>query len=343
MKITPSSWKKWPNAWGVAASTLSRIETGKAPTKSVYLTAMLEMYGVTDPSQRQVLVDMAREGHRKGWWSVYDDVLPTGFGIYVGLEAEAAGVRSFEGEVIHGLFQTPDYARAILREVQVKDSDEQIERLVDLRIKRQDSLERTPPLDVWLILDESVVRRTIGGPDVMRGQLARLVEASRKPNVTLQVLPFASGSHAGLRGSFSILEFPERADSDVAYVESVASHHLPRERAGSEALRGGLRPAPRGRSLAGPVHRPDRRSRQGTGLIRRFFATSYFPPGFHNTRKKGRMETDLTGCAGSRAAQAAPADAWKSLICPTAGWRSVTPRTAARRRTCSTRTSGSAS
>ena len=207
---------------GVAASTLSRIETGKAPTKSVYLTAMLEMYGVSDPAQRQVLVDMAREGHRKGWWSVYDDVLPTGFGIYVGLEAEAAGVRTFEGEVIHGLFQTPDYARAILREIQVKDSDEQIERLVDLRIKRQDSLERTPPLDVWLILDESVIRRTIGGPDVMRGQLARLVEASRKPNVTLQVLPFASGSHAGLRGSFSILEFPERADSDVAYVESVA-------------------------------------------------------------------------------------------------------------------------
>jgi transcriptional regulator with XRE-family HTH domain len=207
---------------GVAASTLSRIETGKAPTKSVYLTAMLEMYGVTDPSQRQVLVDMAREGHRKGWWSVYDDVLPTGFGIYVGLEAEAAGLRSFEGEVVQGLFQTPDYARAILREVQVRDTDEQVERLVDLRMKRQEVLDRTPALDVWMILDEAVVRRTIGGPGVMRDQLARLVEASKKPNVTLQVLPFASGSHAGLRGPFSILEFPERADADVAYVESVA-------------------------------------------------------------------------------------------------------------------------
>jgi transcriptional regulator with XRE-family HTH domain len=207
---------------GVAASTLSRIETGKAPTKSVYLTAMLEMYGVTDPAQRQVLVDMAREGHRKGWWSVYDDVLPTGFGIYVGLEAEAAGLRSFEGEVVQGLFQTPDYARAILREVQVRDTDEQVERLVDLRMKRQEVLDRSPPLDVWMILDEAVVRRTIGGPEVMRDQLARLVEESKKPNVTLQVLPFASGSHAGLRGPFSILEFPERADADVAYVESVA-------------------------------------------------------------------------------------------------------------------------
>jgi transcriptional regulator with XRE-family HTH domain len=207
---------------GVAASTLSRIETGKAPTKSVYLTAMLEMYGVTDPGQRQILVDMAREGHRKGWWSVYDDVLPTGFGIYVGLEAEAAGLRSFEGEVVQGLFQTPDYARAILREVQVRDTDEQVERLVDLRMKRQEVLDRNPALDVWMILDEAVVRRTIGGPEVMRDQLARLVEASKKPNVTLQVLPFSSGSHAGLRGPFSILEFPERADPDVAYVESVA-------------------------------------------------------------------------------------------------------------------------
>ena len=207
---------------GVAASTLSRIETGKAPTKSVYLTAMLEMYGVTDPAQRQVLVDMAREGHRKGWWSVYDDVLPTGFGIYVGLEAEAAGLRAFEGEAVQGLFQTPDYARAILREVQVRDTDEQVERLVDLRMKRQEVLDRNPPLDVWMILDEAVVRRTIGGPEVMRDQLARLVEESKKPNVTLQVLPFETGSHAGLRGPFSILEFPDRADADVAYVESVA-------------------------------------------------------------------------------------------------------------------------
>ncbi len=207
---------------GVAASTLSRIETGKAPTKSVYLTAMLEMYGVTDPAQRQVLVDMAREGHRKGWWSVYDDVLPTGFGIYVGLEAEAAGLRAFEGDAVQGLFQTPDYARAILREVQVRDTDEQVERLVDLRMKRQEVLDRNPPLDVWMILDEAVVRRTIGGPEVMRDQLARLVEESKKPNVTLQVLPFETGSHAGLRGPFSILEFPERADADVAYVESVA-------------------------------------------------------------------------------------------------------------------------
>src|ERR1700735_1632994 len=158
---------------GVAASTLSRIETGKAPTKSVYLTAMLEMYGVTDPAQRQVLVDMAREGHRKGWWSVCDDVLPTGFGIYVGLEAEAAGLRIYETQLVNGLLQTADYAPAVLKEVHKKDSPEQLQRLAELRMKRQEILDRDDPPDLWLILDEAAIRRPIGGPQVMREQLER--------------------------------------------------------------------------------------------------------------------------------------------------------------------------
>ena len=102
---------------GLAASTLSRIETGKAPTRTAYLTAMFDMYGVVDPGQRQVLLDMAREGHRKGWWAVYDDVLPTGFDVYVGLEAEAAGLRVFEDQVVHGLLQTEDYARTVMNSV----------------------------------------------------------------------------------------------------------------------------------------------------------------------------------------------------------------------------------
>src|ERR1700735_1416459 len=119
---------------GVAASTLSRIETGKAPTKSVYLTAMLEMYGVTDPAQRQVLVDMAREGHRKGWWAAYDDVLPSGFDIYVGLEAETAAIRCYEVSVVPGLLQTQDYARAVLGEMFPRHGAAQIDRMVDLRM-----------------------------------------------------------------------------------------------------------------------------------------------------------------------------------------------------------------
>src|ERR1700727_3285228 len=109
---------------GVAPSTLSRIETGKAPTKSAYLNQMLETYGVNDKEQRQVLIDMAREGHRKGWWAAYDDVLPSGFDIYVGLEAETAAIRGYEISVVHGLLQTPDYARAAPREIPPPHSPE---------------------------------------------------------------------------------------------------------------------------------------------------------------------------------------------------------------------------
>ena len=206
---------------GVSPSTLSRIETGKAPTKTAYLTSMLTMYGVDDPAARQVLVDMAREGHRKGWWSFYDDVLPSGFDIYVGLEAEASGLRSYETEVVHGLLQTTDYAVAVLRELRPKDTEEQAARVVDLRMHRQRLLEQDPPLDLWLILDESTIRRNIGGSKVMRPQLEHLIRASQWSNVTLQILHFEAGAHAGLIGPFSILEFPEHGDCDVAYTESV--------------------------------------------------------------------------------------------------------------------------
>ncbi len=207
---------------GVAPSTLSRIETGKAPTKSAYLNQLLEMYGVADAGQRQVLVDMAREGHRKGWWAAYDDVLPSGFDIYVGLEAETAAIRSYEISVVHGLLQTADYARAILREMFPRHTPEQIDRLVDLRLARQARLDDDPPLELWAILDEAVVRRAVGGAAVMRRQLSHRVTEAGRPGITLQILPFACGAHAGHGGPFSILEFPQRSDSEVAYVESGA-------------------------------------------------------------------------------------------------------------------------
>jgi len=206
---------------GVVPSTLSRIETGKAPTKSAYLNQMLEMYGVTDPQQRQVLVDMAREGHRKGWWAAYDDVLPSGFDIYVGLEAETAAVRGYEVSVVPGLLQTPGYARAVLREMFPRHTTEQIERLVDLRIERQRRFDGDPPIELWAVLDEAVIRRPVGGNSVMCEQLEHLLAAADRPGVTIQVLPFGCGAHAGHGGPFSILEFPNRSDSEVAYVESV--------------------------------------------------------------------------------------------------------------------------
>lgn len=209
---------------GLAPSTLSRIETGKAPTRSAYLISMLEMYGVTDPEQRQVLAEMAREGHRKGWWAAYDDVLPTGFGIYVGLEAEAAALRVFEAQVVNGLLQTEDYARAVTGATRRRRTREEIERLVQLRLQRQAVLDRERPVELFLILDEAVIRRPMGGRKIMSGQLSHLLEASTWPNVTLQVLPTSSGAHPALSGSFCILRFPESTDPDVVYSEGVAGH-----------------------------------------------------------------------------------------------------------------------
>ena len=216
---------------GLAASTLSRIETGKAPTRTAYLATMFEMYGVDDPAQRQVLTEMAREGHRKGWWAVYDDVLPTGFDVYVGLEAEASALRVFEDQVVHGLLQTEAYARTVMNSVRLRrQQPEQIGRAVELRMQRQRVLTRPDPVKLWCILNEPVISRMIGGPPVMRGQLDRLLEVSEWPHVTLQVLPLSSGVHPALNGPFCILEFPERSDLDVVYSEGVAGHaYLERE------------------------------------------------------------------------------------------------------------------
>jgi transcriptional regulator with XRE-family HTH domain len=206
---------------GIAPSTLSRIETGKAPCRTAYLSAMFDLYGVSDPGQRQILTEMAREGHRKGWWAAYEDVLPTGFSIYVGLEAEASSLRAYESLVIHGLLQTEDYARAVMGTVRRKLSHEEIERLVSLRMQRQEVLLRADPVELWLILDEAVIRRTMGPPELMRRQLDHLADASLWPNVTLQVLRFCSGPHPSLNGPFCIIEFPERFDPDVVYTEGV--------------------------------------------------------------------------------------------------------------------------
>ncbi|MGH3274897.1 MAG: helix-turn-helix domain-containing protein [Streptosporangiaceae bacterium] len=215
---------------GLAPSTLSRIETGKAPTRASYLTSMLEIYGVSDPSQKRMLVEMAREGHRKGWWAVWEDSLPTGFGIYVGLEAEAASLRVYEAQVIHGLLQTEEYARAVMTTVRRRQTPAEIDHMVKLRMRRQEALVKADPLELWIILDEAVIRRTMGSPDVMRAQLARLCEASQMPNVTLQVLEFSSGFHQALNGPFAIIEFPERFDPDVVYSEGILGQAYVEER-----------------------------------------------------------------------------------------------------------------
>jgi Domain of unknown function (DUF5753) len=173
---------------------------------------------------------MAREGHRKGWWAVFEDVLPTGFSIYVGLEAEAASLRVYEAQVVHGLLQTEEYARAVMTTVRRRQTPAEIDRLVALRMQRQEVLLRADPMALWIILDEAVIRRTMGPPGLMRRQLIHLCEAAQWPNVTLQVLEFSSGLHPALNGPFVLIEFPERFDPDVVYSEGVGGQAYIEER-----------------------------------------------------------------------------------------------------------------
>jgi transcriptional regulator with XRE-family HTH domain len=216
---------------GLAPLTLSRIETGKAATRSASLNALLELYNVDDPSQRQVLLEMARDGHQRGRWAAWDGLLPTGFGIWVGLEAEATSLRVYEAQVVHGLLQTEEYARTVMSTVRRRQTAEEIERLVRLRMQRQDALHRRQqPLDLWIILDEAVLRRMAGPSRVMSEQLEYLYEASKWSNVTLQVLGFGSGLHPAMGGSFTIIEFPERLDPDVVYTEGVTGQAYIEER-----------------------------------------------------------------------------------------------------------------
>lgn len=215
---------------GVAASTLSRIETGKAPTRTSYLTIMLDLYGVDDPAQRRSLIELARAGQHKGWWAGWDDLLPPGFGRYLGLEAEASAIRAFQAQVIHGLLHTEEYARAVITASRVDLAPEQVERLVAVQLRRQEVLIGDDSMRLSLVLDESALVRVMGSPAVMSRQLEHLLEASQQPAVTVQVLRLAAGSRQVLSGSFGILSFADPGDPDVVCAEGIRGQVLLDER-----------------------------------------------------------------------------------------------------------------
>ncbi|NEA29491.1 helix-turn-helix domain-containing protein [Actinomadura bangladeshensis] len=207
-------------------SRVSRIETGKAqPPKQRELRDLLELFGATDARVRDALLQLAKEAAQPGWYNEFQDVFPPHFGSYIGLESETAELRHFDNQLVHGLLQTPDYAREVLRTTLPSEAPKTIDRLLELRLARQQILDRAaPPFSLWVILDENVLRRAIGDAQVMREQVRRLLEAIDAPNITVQVLPFSKGAHVGLDGPFSLLGFPEPTDPDVVYVESQAGN-----------------------------------------------------------------------------------------------------------------------
>lgn len=203
--------------WSTAK--ISRIENARVSVLPRDVKFLLGVYGVEESGEEwETLLTLARESRQKGWWYAYGDAIPEGFETYVGLEADATTLRTYESEYVPGLLQTEDYARAVMRATMLTASDEEIERHVAVRIVRQERLAEPGAPEIWAVVSEAVIRRVVSGEPVMRAQLSRLVEASKQPNVTLQVLPFSVGAHAGMDGAFMILGFPAPADPDVTYV-----------------------------------------------------------------------------------------------------------------------------
>ncbi len=213
---------------GCSESKIYKIESGDVGINRGDLLVMLDRYHLTDEQQRETAFDLQKQGKQRGWWAKYGTI-PNNYSMYVGLEGAATEVRNFELAVVPGLLQTEDYARAITTAA-FPDQPDEAERRVDLRMARQVCLTEDPPLRFWGIVDEGVLHRRTGGEDVMRAQLRHLVDLSRRPNITLQVLPYSEGWHPGTTGSFHILEFPEAVHSPVAYIESQAGDvYLERE------------------------------------------------------------------------------------------------------------------
>ncbi|MEU4155942.1 helix-turn-helix transcriptional regulator [Actinoplanes sp. NPDC026670] len=206
-----------------SGSKISRMELGRVSFKERDVADLLTMYGVSDSAERDALIGLARQANNPGWWQHFGDVLPTWFQAYLGLEAAASLIRTYEIQFVPGLLQTPDYARAVIMLGHAGASSDEINRRVDVRLQRQQILTRSGGPQLWAVIDEAVLRRPIGGIDVMRAQIEALIEASKLPGVRLQIIPFLAGGHAAAGGPFAILRFPEPELPDVVYVEQLTS------------------------------------------------------------------------------------------------------------------------
>jgi transcriptional regulator with XRE-family HTH domain len=202
---------------------IHRLENGQVGFKQRDLVDLLNLYQVTDPEEVAELLAMAREANTPGWWQRYTDVLPQWFRAYVDLESAAALIRTYEGQLVPGLLQTDDYMRAVIHGAHLDESPEEVGRRVRLRMARQILLTREEAPRLWAVVDEAALRRPVGGCEVMRGQLERLIEAAKLPNVTLQILGFDAGAHPGMVGSFTVLRFPDQELPDVVYLEHLTS------------------------------------------------------------------------------------------------------------------------
>ena len=203
-------------------SKISRMEHGRVGFKERDVGDLLTLYGVIDSEERAALLNLAREANTPGWWHAYSDVMTTWLEPYVGLEAAASVLRTYEVQFVPGLLQTEEYARALIR-LGSAVGDDEIDRRAELRAARQEVLSGPNPPQLWAVVDEGALRRPVGGIDVARRQLEHLIKMAEHPAVTLQILPFTAGPHAAMGGPFTILRFAEPDLNDVVYIEQLTS------------------------------------------------------------------------------------------------------------------------
>ncbi|MFC9186141.1 helix-turn-helix domain-containing protein [Streptomyces cyaneofuscatus] len=194
---------------------ISRQENGRQGVSKLEIEALLALYGVSDDRLRTALTTLAREGRRRGWWAQYGDILTAGFQEWLSIESDAARILAFQPMLVPGLLQTVEYATEVIRCAEKDATQAKRDSYIEVRKARQEIFTRDNPPQYVCLLDEAVLRREVGGPAVMAAQLARILEVNNPPKLTIQVVPFGQGWHAGTHGPFNIYSYPDPMDLDV--------------------------------------------------------------------------------------------------------------------------------
>lgn len=205
----------------VSQSKISRLENGRRSISQRDVRDLCGVYEVEDVRIVESLMQMAKDSRQQGWWHAFGDIP---YSVYIGLETDAASLRVYEPQVVPGLLQTRAYAEAVVGGALPEATTADIDKRVQVRLRRQERIQSDEhPLRLWAVLDEAALRRVVGNRQIMRDQLDHLIEQSRLPHVTVQVMPFDMGAHPGVNGQYAILEFPDASDSSVVYLEGVTS------------------------------------------------------------------------------------------------------------------------
>lgn len=204
---------------GCTQAKIGRFETAKRAPSIGDVSALLDFYAVVG-DQRDQLVTLARDAREHGWWHAYGDVLPEWYETYVGLEAEASSMHTYESDAVPGLLQTREYAHALTKSTLIRADESEVDRRVELRLQRQQRITGTDPLELWVVVGETALRRCVGGPAVLRRQLGHVLELATLPHVTVQVMPLDAGAYPAQVGPFVILRYSHHADPDVVYLET---------------------------------------------------------------------------------------------------------------------------